>query len=239
LYEEGDGPPARPLVDVSKVPDAVPRHEPLSARGNHPYTALGRQYLPLKTARGYRERGIASWYGRKYHGRNASTGETYDMYAMTAAHPILPIPSYVRVRNLQNGKVIVVRVNDRGPFRENRIIDLSYAGATRLGIIGAGTGLVEVEAVFPDEPPPAPPAAVPAAARLLLQLGAFGERANAEALRRRLEADGFQPVFLASNEADGARLYRVRLGPLSGVDDADRVSANLTQAGYRPIVVVE
>jgi rare lipoprotein A len=240
LYEEGDGPPLRPEVDVSRVPDAVPRNEPPSARGNNHYTALGQRYVPLKSARGYRERGIASWYGRKYHGRTASTGEPYDMYAMTAAHPVLPIPSYVRVRNLENGRAIVVRVNDRGPFRDNRIIDLSYAAAWRLGIIGAGTGLVEVETVFPDDPAPAPAqAAATAAARLLLQIGAFGERANAEALRRRLEADGFQPVFLAANEAGGARLYRVRLGPLSGVDEADRVSAELKRSGYAPIVVVE
>lgn len=238
LYEEGDGPPAQPAVDVMKVPDAVPRYEPLSKRGNSAYTEFGRRYVPLNSARGYRERGIASWYGRKYHGRTASTGETYDMYAMTAAHPVLPIPSYARVRNLENGRVIVVRVNDRGPFRDNRIIDLSYAGAARLGIIGAGTGLVEVEAVFPDEAPVTPPAAVTQAG-LFLQLGAFGDRSNAEALRSRLETDGFQPVFLAANETGGSRLYRVRLGPLNGANEADRIAEALKRSGYAPLVVIE
>jgi rare lipoprotein A len=145
-YYADDGPGANP-PDVSRLPDAVPRSDPLSETGNKPYTVNGKSYVPVSSANGYRERGVASWYGRKFHGRRTSSGEPYDMYAMTAAHKTLPLPSYVRVRNLQNGKTVVVRVNDRGPFLHNRLIDLSYAAAARLDIAAHGTGLVEVEAL--------------------------------------------------------------------------------------------
>ena len=136
-------------MDVSKIPDAIPKQEPRAATGNKAYTALGVRYTPMADARGYRERGVASWYGKKFHGRPTSSREPYDMYAMTAAHKTLPLPSYVRVRNLQNGRAVVVRVNDRGPFLHDRVIDLSYAAAHKLGIVGTGTGLIEVEAVEP------------------------------------------------------------------------------------------
>jgi len=132
-YYQDDGPHARPRVDVSQVPDAVPRHEPANARNAQPYKVFGVSYRPLTTASGYRERGVASWYGKKFHGRKTSNGETYDMYAMTAAHKTLPLPSYARVRNLNNDRSVIVRVNDRGPFLDNRLIDLSYAAAHRLG----------------------------------------------------------------------------------------------------------
>src|SRR3990170_3920862 len=149
-YYQDDGPGAQPPpVEAARIADAVPKPEPRSRGGNRPYTVMGRQYVPLADARGYRERGVASWYGRKFHGRQTSNGETYDMHAMTAAHKTLPLPSYVRVRNLENGRSAIVRVNDRGPFLNNRIIDLSYAAASKLGIAGTGTGLVEVEAVEP------------------------------------------------------------------------------------------
>src|SRR5258706_1254080 len=146
-YFQDDGPHDRPPVDVLKVPDAVPRDEPLAEAGNKPYTVYGVTYAPLADARGYRERGVASWYGRKFHGRRTSSGEPYDMYAMTAAHRTLPLPSYVRVRNLQNGRSVIVRVNDRGPFLQNRVIDLSYTAAARLSMLGTGTAAGEIEAV--------------------------------------------------------------------------------------------
>ena len=148
-YYKDDGPGDAPTVDLDTVPDAVPRVEPLHRFANRPYTVLGRAYVPATTLKSYRERGVASWYGRKFHGQKTSTGETYDMYGMTAAHPTLPLPSYARVTNVATGRAVVVRVNDRGPFLHDRVIDLSYAAAHRLGIAQRGSGEVEVEAVVP------------------------------------------------------------------------------------------
>jgi rare lipoprotein A len=146
-----DSAPDKP-VDVSNLPDAIPKYEPRTAAGNKsPYTVLGKTYHVLPDSKGYRETGMASWYGTKFHGRKTSNGETYDMYAMTAAHKTLPIPSYVRVTNLDNGRSAVVRINDRGPFHEGRIIDLSYAAATKLGYAGGGTTRVEVVALEPGD----------------------------------------------------------------------------------------
>ena len=148
-YYKDDGPGESPPADLDNVPDAVPRIEPLHRFANRPYTVLGRDYVPATTLKSYRERGVASWYGRKFHGQKTSIGETYDMYGMTAAHPTLPLPSYARVTNVATGKSVVVRVNDRGPFLHDRVIDLSYAAAHRIGIAQAGSGEVEVEAVVP------------------------------------------------------------------------------------------
>lgn len=144
-YYQGDGPPDRAPADLADTPDATPRVEPLLARANRPYTALGRSFTPLTADVPFRQRGTASWYGRQFHGNRTASGEIYDMFAMTAAHPTLPIPSYVRVSNPRNGSSVIVRVNDRGPFKDDRVIDLSYAAAARLGITGAGTGEVEIE----------------------------------------------------------------------------------------------
>ena len=127
----------------------MPRVEPLHKYANRPYTALGREYVPMTSLQPFRQRGIASWYGTRYHGQKTSSGELYDMYAMSAAHPTLPIPSYARVTNLANGRSVVVRINDRGPFRSARVIDLSYVAAHRLGFIQAGQAQVEVEAIVP------------------------------------------------------------------------------------------
>ncbi|MCG8369940.1 MAG: septal ring lytic transglycosylase RlpA family protein, partial [Proteobacteria bacterium] len=150
----GDGPPAGSARIPDMPGDAVPRPEPLSRYGNGPtYEVLGRRYSVMPSSAGYRERGVASWYGRKFHGRLTSNRETYDMYAMTAAHRTLPLPTYVRVRNLRNDRSVVVRVNDRGPFVHDRIIDLSYAAALKLDMIRDGTSLVEVTAISFDEPP--------------------------------------------------------------------------------------
>ena len=149
-YYRDDGPPRGvSKSDVEAIPDAVPKLEPLSETGNRPYKALGKKYYPVKSALGYSERGVASWYGKKFHGARTSSGEKYDMLAMTAAHRTLPLPTYVKVRSLQNGKSVIVKVNDRGPFLHNRLIDLSYAAAYKLGVVSTGTGLVEVTTVTP------------------------------------------------------------------------------------------
>ena len=143
-----DGPGAPP-GNLDRIADARPRSEPLNAGANSPYTALGRKYVPYQSLKPYRARGLASWYGRKFHGKPTSSGERYDMYAMTAAHTILAIPSYARVTNVSNGRSVVVRVNDRGPFHPERIIDLSYTAAYKLGFVNAGSAQVEVEAILP------------------------------------------------------------------------------------------
>lgn len=150
-YFQDDGPGASPPANLDRIADAEPRVEPLNPAANNPYSVFGRQYVPYRSLRPYRERGIASWYGRKFHGQRTSSGERYDMYAMTAAHPTLPIPSYARVTDLKNGRSVVVRINDRGPFYSGRIIDLSYAAAYKLGYVGAGSARVEVDAILPDE----------------------------------------------------------------------------------------
>ncbi|MEP6607439.1 MAG: septal ring lytic transglycosylase RlpA family protein [Burkholderiaceae bacterium] len=144
-YYQSDGPPDRAPADLASIPDAVPRIEPLIARANRPYGALGRSYTPLTGDVAFRERGVASWYGKQFHGNRTASGEIYDMFAMTAAHPTLPIPSYVRVTGLRSRQSVIVRVNDRGPFRSDRIIDLSYAAAIKLGFGSNGTGDVEIE----------------------------------------------------------------------------------------------
>jgi len=246
-YYHDDGPPERPHLDIAKLEDAVPRYEPRSSNGNEPYQALGRWYQPLQSARGYHARGAASWYGRKFHGRRTSSGETYDMFAMTAAHRTLPLPSYVRVTNLRNGRSVVVKINDRGPFLHNRLIDLSYAAAYKLGIIGTGTGLVDVTAVFPDSGSPAVKGApaetvtlrpVISEPRIYLQFGAFADVGNAQRLRDRLLTQGIRST-LDPVRKNGLNLYRVRLGPLDDVESADEKSALLRDRGFDPQLVVE
>ena len=147
-YYKDDGPGDKVPANV---PDAVPRVEPLHKYANRPYVAMGKQYVPMTSVQAFHQRGLASWYGKRYHGNKTSSGETYDMYAMSAAHPTLPIPSYARVTNVANGKSVVVRINDRGPFHSARIIDLSYAAAHKIGIVGAGQGQVEVESIVPGK----------------------------------------------------------------------------------------
>lgn len=210
-FYQDDGPPERAPADLAATPDAVPRIEPFHPYANRPYTALGRSFTPITDDRPFRQRGLASWYGRQFHGSRTSTGERYDMFAMTAAHPTLPLPSYARVTHVRTGASVVVRVNDRGPFKPDRVIDLSYAAAVRLGIAAAGTGEVEVvrltfadiragglEAASAPQPAivaaaPSPPAATSidgieaaAAGPWSVQLGAFRLAGNAEALRERI-----------------------------------------------------
>lgn len=149
-YYLDDGPGDSPPADLESIPDAVPQLEPLRAATMRPYVVMGTTYTPMTELVPYRARGIASWYGRRYHGKQTSSGEVYDMYSMTAAHPVLPIPSYARVTNVVNGRSVIVRVNDRGPFIDSRLIDLSYTAAYKLGVLGGGSGLVEVETIIPD-----------------------------------------------------------------------------------------
>lgn len=160
-YYLDDGPGDNPPPDLAAIPDAEPRLEPLHRFANRPYVALGQRFVPATSLEPYRESGIASWYGRRFHGKPTSSGEPYDMYAMTAAHPTLPIPSYVRVTHAGNGRSVVVRVNDRGPFLRNRVIDLSYAAASKLGYVNSGHAEVHVEQILPDEVPLVASAPVP------------------------------------------------------------------------------
>jgi len=156
-YYLDDGPGGEAPANLEAIPDAVPRIEPLHKGTQRPYTVMGRDYTPMTELAPYRARGVASWYGRRYHGKSTSNGEKYDMYAMSAAHTILPIPSYTRVTNVSNGRSVVVRINDRGPFISDRLIDLSYTAAWKLGIINAGSGMVEVESLIPGVTPAAEP----------------------------------------------------------------------------------
>ena len=254
VFDEQDGPGEH--RDVSGVPDAIPRVEPLSRGGNPTsYVVFGKRYYPMRDSRGFIERGIASWYGRKFHGRKTSNGETYDMYAMTAAHKRLPLPSFAEVVNLENGRRVVVRVNDRGPFHDNRIIDLSYAAASRIGMLGKGTALVEVRAIDPrgprrapttrtaSVPPAAPPtrsSGVERAPRIFLQAGAFSDSTNAERLRQRLESGLSRSVRVLPADSHAGRVHRVQVGPLASVEIADRISARLTGLGVaKPLIVID
>ena len=208
-------------VDLSHVPDAVPRYETRTRAGNkNPYTVLGKTYHLIEDESAYRERGYASWYGKKFNGYNTSNGERYDMYAMTAAHKTLPIPSYVRVTNLDNGKSVVVRINDRGPFHQGRIIDLSYAAAQRIGIHKTGTGKVEVEIALPNDAPPIPrrpetktavvESALPPGT--YLQIGAFSQQASARQFSGSVGARLTYPVIVSS-ATQPKPIHRVRIGP--------------------------
>lgn len=232
-------------VGAARAPrtdDPVPVPEPRSRYGNHsPYQVFGVTYHVMDSAEGYVAEGIASWYGSKFHGRRTSSGEPYDMYAMTAAHRQLPLPTYVEVTNLNNGRKVVVRVNDRGPFKKDRIIDLSYAAASRLGMLESGTAPVELRVVTPDTPPQAVTAATDRSGKIAyyIQAGAFGERANADRLRNRLDAaDLGVPSRLETVNLNGRRLHRVRLGPLSTISDVDRLSSALARLGLRDAQVV-
>jgi rare lipoprotein A len=229
-----DGPPAVP-VDAAAVPDAVPRIEARSPYGNPDYYEVGgRRYHVMKSSKGYVERGIASWYGSKFHGHRTSSGELYDMNAMTAAHPTLPIPTYVEVTNLRNGRKVIVKVNDRGPFLRNRIIDLSYVAAVKLGITAEGTGLVEVRAIDPAAPLHTSVAKDDAATDLYLQVGAFTDRKNAERLSQRVGSVGPGAAIRVSKGASDKTddpIYRVRIGPLPDVKAVDSLTRKLTDIG--------
>lgn len=264
-YYKDDGPGANPPPNLHAVPDAVPRPEPLHRFANNPYRVRGVSYSPLAGDAPHFERGLASWYGRRFHGRPTSSGEPYDMYAMTAAHRTLPIPSYARVTNLDNGRSVIVRINDRGPFHPDRVIDLSYTAAYKLDLL-KGVGVVEVERLFPDEGDAttsfaasagetATPVLVSAQAGaqptvsvdtvvtmqpagIYLQLGAFGRPESAEALAQRLTQRYGETLPGVWRPSEGG-LVRVQVGPYASAGEADAAARRLAEdLGVRPFRVV-
>lgn len=186
----------------------------------------------LASADGYDERGVASWYGPTFNGESTSNGERYDMYAMTAAHKTLPLPTYARVTNLRNGRSIVVRINDRGPFVANRLIDLSYTAAAKLDMLREGTTLVEVKAITPQEPDTLTRTAQSPPPVLYVQAGAFADERNATKVLRRLHAAGLGSAFVATPLNGRTPLYRVRVGPVSTVAEFDQLAARLSSLGF-------
>ena len=257
-----DGPPKSGSSEIRGLPDdAVPRPEARSRYGNGPnYEVFNKPYTVMPSAVGYKERGVASWYGKKFHGNLTSNREVYDMYGMTAAHTTLPLPTYVRVRNLSNNRSIVVRVNDRGPFVDNRIIDLSYSAAQKLDMITTGTSLVEVEAITFEAPgrdqptrqvtapPPQQATPQPQTPRneplnpnsIYVQIGAFGSRANADRRLSLLRSGGIGAAAVHVDTSVSPALYRVRMGPIQGVDQYDLLVEELAKLGIvDPIIVTD
>lgn len=233
-YFQNDGPADHIPVNLNLVPDAVPQEEPLIRSANLPYTALGMSFRPDTREKPYQATGRASWYGKQFHGRKTSSGEKYDMFAMTAAHPTLPIPSYARVTNLNNGKSVVVRVNDRGPFHKNRLMDLSYAAAYRLGFVKQGSAKIAIERVWPDAGGENVPSTRPVSTARraedtpkYLQLGSFSKLANAEAMVQKMlgEMDDKYESKLGIVNQEG--IYKVRLGPFRSSDAVRNAAENL------------
>lgn len=224
--EPRDGPPLSEPPDLANLPDPIPRQEPPSTRGNPPsYTVYGRTYEVMDSADGYYATGNASWYGRKFHGRLTSSGEPFDMFQLTAAHRSLPIPTYLRVTNLGNGRSTIVRVNDRGPFHSDRIIDLSYAAAVKLGFADHGTAQVRIEL------------ATERVERFVLQAGAFSDLAAADRLKQNLSRITGQAAYVVRVASDA--LYRVRLGPVDGRPEAQRLQAMIMAAEYAEPIILE
>jgi len=239
-------------INHHTVSDAVPRYEPKSKGGNKDYRVRGKSYRVMNSSEGYRQRGIASWYGKKFHGHRTSNGEIYNMYKMSAAHKTLPLPTFVRVTHLKNGKSIIVRVNDRGPFHRNRLIDLSYVAAKKLGITASGTGVVEIEAINPKSYRKnqltaqtrqynqyngntdkagrfaSHPATLKPDFKIFLQAGAFTQRHNAHSFKNQLSRINLPyPSYVKYDPEQ--QLYKVRLGPFDSVDTADSTSETLLQ----------
>jgi len=248
-YYSDDGPPDTIPDNLASTPSAVPRDEPFHRYANRPYTVFGHTYVPVVNKDPFKQRGMASWYGRKFHGQKTASGEPYDMFAMTAAHPTFPIPSYARVTNLKTGQWVVVRINDRGPFHSNRVIDLSFAAASKIGIAGPGSGMVEVQRVFESpEPTPIPaqvlpppvqiavetPVVVEEAAAIWVQLGAFASRDGAESFRTRVARElswNNEPVQTSARDG----IYRVRLGPYRNREEALAIAGKVRRTlGFDP-----
>ena len=251
-YYSDDGPPEAIPDNLAAIPNAVPRDEPFHRFANRPYTVFGHSYVPVVNKDPFKQRGIASWYGKKFHGQKTASGEPYDMFAMTAAHPTFPIPSYARVTNLKTGQWVVVRINDRGPFHSNRVIDLSFAAASKIGIAGPGSGMVEVERVFESPeveprmtqalPPPVQiavdtPVVVEEQAGMWLQLGAFSSRDGAESFRDKVSRElswNNEPVQMSARDG----MHRVRLGPYRNREEALAIADKVRQTlGYAPTLM--
>ncbi len=243
ITSERDSAPKTP-ADVTTIPDAVPKYETRSKYGNpESYVVFGKRYYVMNNNRKFTQQGIASWYGKKFHGKRTSSGETYDMYAMTAAHKTLILPAYVEVTNLENGKKAIVKVNDRGPFHENRIIDLSFSAATKLDVVAKGTAIVKIRVVNPGYvsgnesgyasgnrgAPVETVLPVNTGREFFIQVGAFSELHNAENLRRKLNIIGDTLVKISQVVIDNRSLYRVRIGPLSDVGVSDKIVQQLIQ----------
>lgn len=234
-----DGAPRHlPSIDFSQIPDAEPKNEPRSKYGNpEKYEVFGKTYRVLDSASGYQATGKASWYGTKFHGKRTSSGETYDMYKMTAAHKTLPLPTYVKVRNLDNDREVIVKVNDRGPFHSGRIIDLSYSAAHKLGVLAKGTANVEVSVVGAGERS-IRAAAVPEEQTLFVQVGSFVEQANALRLKQRLQASAIESGIQIAGINGMQRVFRVRVGPFGSRESAGRVAKNLKEMGISEAKVI-
>ncbi|RZU37039.1 rare lipoprotein A [Fluviicoccus keumensis] len=239
-----DGPPAYRLSEkeLAMLQDAVPVDEPMSRYGNtSPYTVLGETYHVMASAQNFRQSGRASWYGKKFHGQRTSSGERYDMYSMTAAHKNLPIPCYVRVTNKDNGKSVIVKVNDRGPFHSDRIMDVSFAAAAKLGMLDNGTANVSIETINPakvlKEQTIIAKAEKPAEMKFFVQAGAFGNRDNATALQARLLELASLPVNIQTSD-DPMPVHRVQIGPFDDEATAEKTTRLLREAAVgSPIIV--
>ena len=242
--EVKDKAPVNIPVNVMAIPDAVPRYEKRTRAGNPvKYKVLGKQYKVLAASKGYQQRGVASWYGTKFHGKKTANGEVYNMYAMTAAHKTLPIPSYARVTNLKNHRSVVVRINDRGPFHQNRLIDLSYAAAVKLGIQKAGTGFVEVVTVEPGvtekqtgvtenlQKETVDKSNKQASTSVYLQIGAFNSQENARELQKKLIIGQIKNSRIQRGYKQGNEMFKVQVGPINSVYQADEVNEKLAFLG--------
>jgi len=234
VEEPPDG-PSTIDIKAKDVADAVPVAEPLARYGNHsPYEVFGKKYYVMKTSEGYHEKGIASWYGSKFHGRRTSSGEPYDMHLATAAHKTLPLPTYAEVTNLDNGKKVIVKINDRGPFKHDRLIDMSYGAALRLGMTGTGTARVEVRAIDVSEAMTAVTYTAANEARpadsagTWLQAGAYSKRDGAEQLAGRLQRASINPVSIH----DAGDLFRVWLGPYNSTSEVESVISRAIELGF-------
>jgi len=223
--EPGDGPSSR-HIKAADVHDAVPKNEQLARYGNHsPYTVMGKTYKVLTSSKGYHKRGIASWYGSKFHGRRTSSGELYDMHLATAAHKTLPLPTYAEVTNLDNGRKMVVKINDRGPFHEDRIIDLSYAAAIKLGVDKTGTARIDMRAI---DVKTSKRASAKLAGGTFLQVGAFSKRKTADDLAGEMAGAQLKPVSVKKSRG----LYKVWIGPYASEAEIETGMRRVVELGY-------
>jgi peptidoglycan lytic transglycosylase len=248
---ETDGVGHKKDIDAAKIVQAIPKKEPKSKYGNpKSYTVFGKRYHVLNSANGYKLQGDASWYGKKFHGERTSSGEAYNMYAMSAAHKTLPLPTYVKVTNLENKLNVVVRINDRGPFHDGRIIDLSYSAAKQLRIVDNGTGRVEVEAIDPQNWPvkmasaqiknkPIKPLLSNFVSRSYIQVGAFSNANNALGLATKLRNLFEYPVTISKKKSKNQMLNVVKIGPFSSTILENTALKQLTEQGYYKARIVK